>query len=171
MIELSEEQIAEFWHRSYASVDGLWFMKAEEKYGFDAALDIDDEVWKVLPKIQSRILKSMVGVDKGIDALFECLTTKLSLEGFTFKAERADDGGGFKIVISKCPWHDLMVKSGREALSGKVGTLICNTENSSWVSEFGDDILFQLGDQLCRGSAACILKYSSTPVNMPEQDI
>ncbi|GAF84732.1 unnamed protein product, partial [marine sediment metagenome] len=62
MIELSNRQIAEFWHRSYASVDGLWFMRVEERYGFDAALDIDNEVWKVLPKIQARMLKSMAGV-------------------------------------------------------------------------------------------------------------
>ena len=167
MVELSDRQIAEFWHRSYTSVDGLWFIKVEEKYGFDATLDIDDEVWDVLPKIQARMLKSMVGVDKGIDALFECLTTKLSLEGFTFKAEKAGDGGGFKIVISKCPWHDLMVKSGREELSGKVGALICNTENSVWASEFGDDILFEPGNQICKGSASCILKFSSSPANMP----
>jgi len=167
MVELSDRQIAEFWHRSYASADGLWFIKVEEKYGFDAALDIDDEVWDVLPKIQARMLKSMVGVDKGIDALFECLTTRLSLEGFAFKAERAGDGGSFKIVISKCPWHDLIVKSGREELSGKVGTLICNTENSVWASEFGDDILFELGNQICKGSASCILKFSSAPANMP----
>jgi hypothetical protein len=40
MIELSDKQIAEFWHRSYTSVDGLWFMKVEEKHGFDLALDI-----------------------------------------------------------------------------------------------------------------------------------
>jgi len=167
MVKLNDRQIAEFWHRSYTSVDGLWFIKVEEKYGFDATLDIDDEVWDVLPKIQARMLKSMVGVDKGIDALFECLTTKLSLEGFTFKAEKAGDGGGFKIVISKCPWHDLMVKSGREELSGKVGALICNTENSVWASEFGDDILFGLGNQICKGSASCILKFSSSPANMP----
>ncbi len=170
MVELSDRQIAEFWHRNYVSVDGLWFMKAEEKHGFDAALDIDDEVWKVLPKIQARMLKSMVGVDKGIDALFECLTIKLSLEGFTFMAERAGDGRGFNIVLSKCPWHDALVKSGREGLSGKVGTLICNTENSVWASEFGDDILFELGNQICKGSASCILKFSSATANVPQKD-
>ena len=167
MVELSDRQIAEFWHRSYVSVDGLWFMKVEERYGFDAALDIDDEVWKVFPKIQARMLKSMLGVDKGIDALFKCLTTKLSLEGFTFRAERAGDGGGFKIVVSKCPWHDAMLKSGREELSGEVGTLICNTENLAWASEFGEDITFELGNQICKGSASCILKFSSAPANTP----
>ena len=85
MIQLNQRQIAEFWHSSYAKVDGLWCMKVEEKYGFDEALNIDNEVWKVLPKIQARMLKSMSGEDEGIEALFECLTAKLNLEGFSLQ--------------------------------------------------------------------------------------
>ena len=44
--------------RSCAAVNGLWFMKVEEKYGFDAALDLDAAVWAVMPKIQARQLKT-----------------------------------------------------------------------------------------------------------------
>ena len=94
MIRLSDKQIAEYFHRSYTKVDGLWFMKIEEKYGFDAALDIDNEVWKVFSKIQARLLKSLGKTGDGIDALFECLTTRLALEGSEFKAEKTGDKGG-----------------------------------------------------------------------------
>ena len=160
MIQMTAEQIAEFWHRSYASVDGLWFMKVEEKYGFDVALDIDNEVWKVLPKMQARMLKSMGETGEGIDALRECLATKLSMEGFGFQVERAAGGDGFRIVISRCPWHNLMVKSGREHLSGRIGTLICNTEYSVWASEFGDNIRVELKGQICEGRAACIVEFT-----------
>jgi hypothetical protein len=159
MIRLSDKQIAGYFHRSYTTVDGLWFMKIEEKYGFDAALDIDNEVWKVFPKMQARLLKSMGKLDNGIDALYECLTTKLAIEGFTFEAKKHDDG--FTIVIVECLWHKLMVKSGRENLSGKVGTLVCNTEYSVWASEFGEGIRFELGRQICRGSKSCILQFKS----------
>src|SRR4030042_4451976 len=160
MIELTKKQIAEYFHRSYSAVDGLWFMKIEEKYGFDVALDIDNEVWKVFPKIQARLLKSMGKLGDGIDALFEAITTKLNLEGFSLKSEKVDDG--FKIVLNNCHWHNLMVKSKREALSGKVGTLICNTEYSVWASEFGENIKFELKHQICTGSNSCILKFAST---------
>jgi predicted ArsR family transcriptional regulator len=160
MLELTPEQIAEYFHRSYSAVDGLWFMKIEEKYGFDVALDIDNEVWKVFPKIQARLLKSMGKLGDGIEALFEALTTKLKLEGFVFKTEEVDNG--FKIIIDNCPWHNLMVKSKREALSGKVGTLICNTEYRAWASEFEDNIKFELKHQICTGSKSCILKFATT---------
>lgn len=162
MIELSERHIAEFWHRSHASVDGLWFMKIEEKYGFDAALAIDNEVWKVLPKIQARMVKSMAELEVGIDGLFEGLTTKLGLEGYAFETERAVDGRGFTVTLNTCPWHDLMIKSGRQALSPRIGTLICNIENSVWAAEFGEDILFEAGDQICGGSESCKLIFRNT---------
>jgi len=161
MIQLTPEQIAEYFHRSYTAVDGLWFMKVEGKYGFDVALDIDNEVWKVFAKMQARLLKSLGKTGDGMDALFECLTTKLTLEGFEFKAEK-NDSRSFNITINECPWHNLMIKSGRGKLSGKVGTLVCNTEYSVWASEFGTNIRFELGQQICQGSKFCILQFKSS---------
>jgi len=160
MIELNDKQIAEFCHRSYTAVDGLWFMKVEEKYGFDVALEIDNEVWKVLPKIQARMLKSIGKMENGMEALFECFTTKLTLDNFTFKTERTGNNGGFRVIIDRCPWRDVMIKSGRENLSGKVGTRICNTEYSVWASEFDDNIRVELQGQICEGSELCILQFS-----------
>ena len=160
MIELSDKQVSEFFHRSYTTVDGLWYMKVEEEYGCDAALEIDNEVWKVLPKIQARMLKSIGKIENGMEALFECLTTKLILDGFNFKTEKTENGSGFRVIIDRCPWYDLMVKSGRELLSGKVGSRICNTEYSAWASEFDNDIRFELQSQLCKGSESCRLQFS-----------
>ena len=90
MTKLSSQQVADYFNRSYNAVDGLWFMKVEEKYGFDAALDLDNEVWKVMPKIQARRIKSFLGLKNGSDALFEGLVTKLELEGFKFTAEKTE---------------------------------------------------------------------------------
>ena len=161
MLELTPKQIAEYFQRSYAAVDGLWFMKVEEKYGFGAALDVDNEVWKVFPKIQARALKSLCKAGNGIDALFECLTTKLHLEGYKFEAKKTG-GDGFEITIEECPWHSLMVKARREKLSGKIGTLICNTEYSAWASEFGENIKFELKGQICEGARSCVLLFKSS---------
>jgi hypothetical protein len=161
MIELNSEQIIEYFKCSYTAVDGLWFVKLEEKYGFDTALEIDQEVWKAFPKIQARFLKSAGKLGNGMDALLECLATKLNLEGFKFRAEKSYSQRGFQISISDCPWHNLMLKSGRDKLSGKIGTIICNTEYSIWASEFGDNIKFELKEQICKGSPSCILQFNS----------
>ena len=156
MTELTSKQIAEYFNRSYKAVDGLWFMKVEEKYGFDAALDLDNEVWKVMPKIQARMIKKL-GLKEGPEALFEGLVTKLELEGFKFTAKKTKEG--FRILISDCPWHNLMIKSGREHLSKKVGKTVCNTEYRVWASELAESMKFELKSQKCDKSDHCILDF------------
>ena len=159
MIKLTDEQADNFFHRCYAAVDGLWCMEVEERYGFETALEIDNAVWQVFPKIQARKLKELTKLGNGIETLRECLTTKLSLEGYSYKAENIDDRGGFQITIAQCPWHNITVDSGREKLSSRVGNAICTTEYSVWASEFGDDIRWE---QLCRlyeGSETCMIQF------------
>ena len=78
-------------------------MKVEEKYGFDTALEIDNEVWKVLPKIQARMLKSAGRMERGMEALFECFATKLKLDGFVFTSEKIAGNGGFRVLSKDVP--------------------------------------------------------------------
>jgi hypothetical protein len=53
-----------------------------------------------------------------------------------------------------------MIKSGREHLSEQVGTRICNTEYQVWAAEFGDDIKFELQDQICEGGTCCTILFT-----------
>jgi hypothetical protein len=161
MVKLDCQQVVEYFHRCYKAVDGLWFMKVEEKYGFDCALDVDNEVWKVMPKIQARMLKQMLKLKHGSAALLKGLEIKLELDGFNFKAEKTENG--FKITITDCPWHNLMIKSGREKLSATVGATICNTEYQVWVSEFAETMNFKLQSQLCKDSECCVLEFEEKP--------
>jgi hypothetical protein len=157
---LNDKQIADYMYRCFTAVDGLWFMKLEERYGFDTALEIDKEVWKVMPKIQARMLKSMGKSGKGIEGLLDCFIFKLNVEGFIFKIERMENKRGFRAIVDKCPWHNMLVNAGRENVSEIIGTTICNTDGSAWASEFGDDIRFEIESQLCSGSEKCIMKFS-----------
>lgn len=162
---LTDKQAARYFRRCYTAVDGLWFMKVEEKHGLEAALEVDNQVWKVLPKIQARMLKTMLHADHGIDALRKCLTTRLSLEEFEFETRKSSDG--FRIHINCCPWHDQMIKSGREHLSGTIGRRICETEYRVWAAEFGD-IQFELQQQICEGCKHCVLKFNEEPARVLE---
>ncbi|MBT8172207.1 hypothetical protein KJN74_04995 [Candidatus Bathyarchaeota archaeon] len=157
---MNNQQIIEYFRRCYTTVDGLWFMKVEENHGFNNALKIDNQVWKVLPKIQARMIKSMLNLDNGSDALVKGLTTKLELDGFKFNLEK--NNNGFKIIVTECPWHNIMIKSGREKLSGTVGSTICRTEYPIWISEFGTSMLFELKTQKCKDSKYCILNFCQT---------
>ncbi len=158
MAKLSGEKAASYFQRSYTAIDGLWFMKVEEKYGFEAALEVDGEVWKVMPKIQARALKPVVGKERGLEALCACLTTKFSLEDFCFKVRKEE--GYLEIEIKKCPWLEIMVKSDRSHLAENVSGFICQVEHSAWACEFGD-IEFEIGERMCDGSKRCLLKFEA----------
>jgi hypothetical protein len=169
---LHEADKALYFQRSYIAADGLWFMKIEEKRGFDEALETDCAVWRVMPKIQARFLKSLTRMGQGINegspdfaeqnsgclALHECLTTKLDLEGFRFETQWEGDRA-FILSIGWCPWYDALVKAGRTHIAAKIGKCICTAEYSVWAREFGETIMFEMLDYLCAGSRCCMMKF------------
>lgn len=163
MLSLNDDQKKEYLYQSYAKVDGLWFVKIEEKYGFDKALDFDEEVWKVMPKIQARLLKKMGNKGNGLEDLFECLTTKLNIEGYVFTTKLNEDKKEFSISIEECPWYKIMVQSGRENLAAKIGPRICGNEYAVWAEEFGPEISFSLESNMCNANHACILRFFVSP--------
>ena len=159
MLHLTADQIADYLRKSYAAADGLWFMKVEETEGFDKALDIDEKVWRVMPKIQARKMKSFAGMDHGLDALRECFEAKLGLDGFVFKTVRGQNF--FEIAISKCPWYEKLVQSNRTRLADTIGSRICTAEYSGWADEFGCRFLFSDEERICSGCVNCGLKFEN----------
>jgi hypothetical protein len=167
---LTPGQIREYLARSYTAVDGLWFMKTEELSGFDKALEIDELVWRVMPKIQARQLKSFFRAGTGLDSLRLCYSEKLSLDGFDFNvfpAPSIEETGTGKAEgermltfrISFCPWVDKLVRSNRGHLAPVIGRRICAAEYAGWAAEFGCGFDFGSGGRLCDGSKECVLEF------------
>lgn len=90
---------------------------------------------------------------------------RMTLEGFSFEMQERQEG--FAVIVKSCPWHDIMVKSGRESLSDRVSDLICLVENSTWASEFDSDaekgtqssIKFDREQRICRNEGRCVLCF------------
>jgi len=135
-------------------------MKVEDSFNFEKALEIDNQVWKVIPKIQARFLKTVLGVEKGIKALEQCFTEKLRLDDIDFKV--TSDEKSLIITVSRCHWHELMVKSNRKHLSPRVGNTICDTEYSGWAQEFGERISFQMLSRICDGGKECMIMFTES---------
>jgi len=186
MKNFSNKDIAEYLHRNFTSVDGLWFVKIEEILGFENALEIDKEVWKILPKIQARFIKSKLEekflpiqddnanqhfqnrnkkqdfrkdlIDFGPEEFFvEALRIKMRLDNFKFRLLKKP--GLVKVIINQCPWHEIMLKSKREHLSGKIGSAICGTEYEVFASEFFKDSSFIITSQICNSAKTCNFKF------------
>jgi len=159
--KLTEKDKIEYFRRSYTSVDGLWFMMIEDKFGFEEALERDEAVWKVQPKIQARTLKQMMSLDRGLDGLQQAVAARMDIEGYIFDLEKSERG--FCLTVSRCPWQELMRKSGRRHISERVSGVICQAEYSVWASEFDEDgaekIGFERETRICQGAEKCILKF------------
>jgi hypothetical protein len=158
---MTPDEIRQYLLRSHTAVDGLWFVKMEERYGFDAALDVDAEVWKVMPKIQARQIRALTGAGNGISGLRLCYTEKLAIDGFDYRI--VDRTGGFEIRVSLCPWYGKMVRSHRTHLAAKVGNRICPPEYAVWAEEFGCAFRFGGERKLCEGGDACVLVFEEKP--------
>lgn len=67
LMEMSQKKLLNlfFLHiRNIWRVDGLYFLGIEEKFGTDAATDIDANCWKIMGKIEARALKKTLEIEK-----------------------------------------------------------------------------------------------------------
>ena len=157
--EPSERQRAEYFQRSYVAVDGLWFMKTEERRSFEEALELDEAVWRIMPKIQQRKIRELFGIStRGLAGVRETLVRRLQLEGYAYECV-VDKPSRLVLQVRQCPWLAMIRKSGRDDIAGAVGRRICTTEYTVWAQECGADICFSLGGQLCDGCDSCELVF------------
>ena len=62
---ISEKKIADFIFlhlRNLWAVDGLYFLGIEERFGTDAATEIDRKVWEIMGKIEARRLRKLFDI-------------------------------------------------------------------------------------------------------------
>ena len=75
--DIKNDKIADFIFlhlRNMWSVDGLYFLGIEEKYGTEIATEIDKNVWKVMGKIEARRLKDFLNLkDNTLSSFIKCL--------------------------------------------------------------------------------------------------
>lgn len=74
MSEISKEQLSNLFSRSLNTVDGLWFLGVEEKYGLEAAVEIDEQVWERFMSIHVKRVTKTYGLEtRGIEGLIEAI--------------------------------------------------------------------------------------------------
>lgn len=152
------EAIIGMLRRSYGAVDGLWFVKCEQRLGFEAALALDDEVWQVMPKLQARRARELLGLSGNTLAeLGQALGLKLTAEGHEFRVQQAEQR--LEVRITKCPWREALAKAGRLSLAEQIASHICANECRGWAAEFGREGEFLVERSLCAGGSACAFEF------------
>ena len=100
-------------------VDGLYFLGIEEKFGTDAATQIDANCWKLMGKLEARDLKNIFGF-KEIDvaSLLDLLkNTSWALDQANKEVEVAKNRGIFR--VTKCRTQETRVRKGLDVFPCK----------------------------------------------------
>lgn len=149
-----DAQIADFLRKSYFAADGLWFVKTEERHGFDEAMELDEAVWEIMPRIQARKARALLGIEGGgLAELARAFQLKLSAEGYKFDVVIDADRVVFTVLV--CPWFEILKSSRRTHVAETVAERICAREYAGWAREFGPGIDFETRGRLCVESDRC----------------
>ena len=154
-----EEMVNKYLRRSYFALDGLWFMMIEDQFSFDKALEIDEDVWRVLPKIQAREMKKLLGLKGvGLADFIKAISVKLQAEGYDYE-KREPEPDCIQIIIRECPWYTILKEAKREHIAPQIADAICFLEFRTWLNEFGTELDFRMESRLCTRDPACILSF------------
>ena len=156
---MEQKIISEYFKRSYFALDGLWFVMIEEQFSFDKALEIDENVWRILPKIQARKVKELLDLEGiGLADFLRAIKVKLEAEEYDYETkERGTEHA--QIVIRECPWYAILKKANREHLARWIADAICSLEFRVWLREFGEQLDFGIESRLCTGDPVCLLNF------------
>lgn len=159
---MNSDLIIEYLKRSYFALDGLWFVMTEEEFSFDEALKIDRKVWEVLPKIQARKAKELLGISgSGMRDLLKAISIKLQAEGHNYDILTSTDDH-LEICIHECQWYNLLKRSGREYIAHQIAENICFVELNVWLKEFCSNGRLELTPRICEGASQCVMRFQTS---------
>jgi len=112
--QITKEKLVELCSRSSNTVDGLWFLAVEQKYGLDVALKMDEEVWQRLGQIHTRRLLKTFTIKE--DSPIRTLVKLLEVDPIwvVFKHEipvLTDNKAIFR--VTDCPAQVARVRDGK----------------------------------------------------------
>jgi hypothetical protein len=157
----NQKLIADYLRKCFVSVDGLWFMKVEQGSDFEKALELDIEVWKVLPKIEARTIQELLCLGNGMDALRQALEFKLSAEDSRFELSPLGQDG-FTLEVRDCSWVAYIKKANREQFLERISESICSLEFGNFALEFGSDISVEHDRSSCRSKGGCRFHFQES---------
>jgi hypothetical protein len=111
---LELERIADllFQVRNLWRVDGLYFLGIEEKFGTNAATEIDANCWSSLAKIEARELKKIFGLEK-VESVEKLLELLLNTSWALYQTKKE-----FEVKIEKKVWKSFRAKKSGSVILG-----------------------------------------------------
>ena len=118
--------------RNIWRVDGLYFLVIEEKFGTEAATQIDTDCWKVLGKLEARELKTLLKLKKNDvpSLMFALQNTSWSLYQEQKEIEVSATKGVYRVI--KCRTQQTRISKG-------LGEFPCKNVRFSYLKSFAEE--------------------------------
>lgn len=104
------EEYVKFMLRQYRLVDAFWFLKVEEKFGLEAAVQINEEIWSRMGGLAARELKERFSIGRGLKGFLQAFKlypwTLLISHQIRLKRD------GVQIRTPYCPPQEARLKQG-----------------------------------------------------------
>jgi hypothetical protein len=132
---MHQETLLNLFHmhiRNIWRVDGLYFLGVEEKFGTEAATQIDTDCWKILGKMEARELKTLLKLEKNnLPSLMLALrNTSWSLYQEQKEVEVSATRGLYRVV--KCRTQQTRLNKG-------LGEFPCKNVRFSYLKSFAEE--------------------------------
>jgi len=133
--KMSKEKLLNLLHmhvRNIWRVDGLYFLGIEEKFGTEAATQIDTNCWKVLGKLEARELKNLLQIKKNdIHAFMYALSnTSWSL----YQEEKQT-----QVEESKAVYRVVKCRTQETRISKSLGVFPCKSVRFGFLKSFAEE--------------------------------
>jgi hypothetical protein len=119
---LSHENLLEVAARTYYTIDGLWFLAVEEKYGFETAFEMNQVVWRQAgPILGRRLLRNIDSEGKSpLRVLMELLyADPLIYVHRPEVSELTEERAVFR--CTECPVQSARIRDGKGVYDGIPG--------------------------------------------------
>jgi hypothetical protein len=103
-------ELIKLYSRNWMTLDGLWFSGVEEKYGLDAAVDLDVRMWRIGSKIEAKRIKKLLNLGGGLENVIKTINFFSWAFSFGYEYEIIDNHAIW--TCSSCPPQENRVKMG-----------------------------------------------------------
>lgn len=115
--ELSKEELIQLvgmFADHFLTIDGLWFIGVEDKFGMEDAVGFDAQAWEKFGTTEARRIKERMGIkEDGLEGLERALNYMIwvSARGFAYKTEKTENA--LVQTVTECRSQQTRVKTGR----------------------------------------------------------